>query len=87
MGHPSTPSGPPGSSPGESSGGRSPKLTVHGLRDTWATLAMGSGVHAVVVKERLGHSTITITFDLYTHSTQVMDADAAATVAARVFGR
>ena len=36
----------------------SPKLTLHGLRQTWATLALRTGVHPMVVQERLGHSPI-----------------------------
>jgi integrase len=32
-----------------------------------ASLVLKSGVHAKVVSERLGHSTISITLDTYTH--------------------
>lgn len=42
-----------------------PKLTLHGLRHTWATLALSSGVHPKVVQERLGHSTIGTTLGIY----------------------
>ena len=35
-----------------------PPLSVHGLRHSWATLALQAGVHPKVVQERLGHSTI-----------------------------
>lgn len=35
-----------------------PPLTLKGLRHTWATLALESGIHPRVVQERLGHSTI-----------------------------
>jgi integrase len=38
-----------------------PRLTLHGLRHTWATLALEQGIHPRVVQERLGHSTIAIT--------------------------
>jgi len=38
-----------------------PRLTLHGLRHTWATLALERGIHPRVVQERLGHSTIAIT--------------------------
>lgn len=59
-----------------------PKITLHGLRHTWATLALQAGVHPRVVQERLGHSTIGITLDTYSHVTAGMQEDAAATVAA-----
>jgi integrase len=35
-----------------------PYLSVHGLRHSWATLALQAGVHPRIVQERLGHSTI-----------------------------
>lgn len=38
-----------------------PRLTLKGLRHTWATLALEQGVHPKVVQERLGHSHISIT--------------------------
>ena len=34
------------------------RLTLHGLRHTWATLALEQGVHPRVVQERFGHSFI-----------------------------
>ena len=58
-----------------------PKLSLHGLRHTWATLALKARVHPKVVQERLGHSTISITLDVYSHVTAGMQADAAAIVA------
>ena len=59
-----------------------PRLTLHGLRHTWATLALESGVHPRVVQERLGHSTIAITLGIYSHVSPTLDGDAARTVAA-----
>ena len=44
-----------------------PTLTLHGLRHTWATLALEQGIHPRVVQERLGHSTIAITLGIYSH--------------------
>ena len=61
-----------------------PYLSVHGLRHTWATLALQAGVHPKVVQERLGHSTISITLDIYSHVNPAMDTDAANTVAALI---
>jgi integrase len=36
-----------------------------------------AGVHPKVAQERLGHSTITTTLDLYSHVTDTMQIDAA----------
>ena len=57
----------------------------HSLRHTWATLALEAGVHPKVVSERLGHSSIAITLDTYSHVVEGMDADAATTVADQIF--
>lgn len=61
-----------------------PSLSVHGLRHTWATLALQAGVHPKIVQERLGHSTIAITLDIYSHVNPAVDAEAANTVAALI---
>jgi integrase len=42
-------------------------LTFHGLRHGHASLMLAAGEHLKVVSEQLGHSTIGITGDLYTH--------------------
>lgn len=42
-------------------------LRFHDLRHTSATLALQAGVHPKVVSERLGHATIAITLDTYSH--------------------
>ena len=39
----------------------------HSLRHTHATLMLTQGVHPKVVQERLGHSSIAITLDTYSH--------------------
>jgi integrase len=44
-----------------------PRLTLKGLRHTWATRALEQGIHPRVVQERLGHSTIAITLGIYSH--------------------
>lgn len=61
-------------------------ISPHGLRHTWATLALEQGVHPKVVQERLGHTRIGTTMDIYTHSTPVMHRQAADDVAAAIFG-
>jgi integrase len=57
---------------------------LHGLRHTWATIALEQGVHPRVVQERLGHSNIAITLQIYSHVMPTMHDDAAATVAALI---
>ena len=42
-------------------------LRFHDLRHTHATLLLKQGVHPKVVSERLGHSTVGITLDTYSH--------------------
>lgn len=53
-----------------------PDLTFHGLRHTHATLLLLAEVHPKVVSERLGHSSITITLDLYSHVLPDMQQEA-----------
>lgn len=42
-------------------------LRVHDLRHTHATLMLKAGVHPKVVSERLGHASVGITLDTYSH--------------------
>ena len=63
-----------------------PAIRFHDLRHTHATLALQAGVHPKVVQERLGHSSISITLDLYSHVVPGMQEDAAAKVGAMIFG-
>lgn len=65
---------------------RFPHLTIHGLRHTWATLALASGVHPRVVQERLGHSTIAVTLDTYSHVSPTLHDEAARAVAEGILG-
>jgi integrase len=48
------------------------RVTLKGLRHTHATLLLELGVHPKVVQERLGHSTITTTMNIYSHVTPTM---------------
>ena len=54
-----------------------PKVRFHDLRHSHATQLLEAGVHPKVAQERLGHSTITTTLDLYSHVTHTMQEDAA----------
>ena len=55
-----------------------PRMRLHDLRHTCATLLIAQGVHPRIVMETLGHSQISITMDLYSHVTSTMQAEAAA---------
>jgi len=57
-----------------------PRIRFHDLRHAHATHLLSSGVHPKVASERLGHSKVGITLDLYSHVLPGMQADAAARV-------
>ena len=42
-------------------------MRFHDLRHTTATLLLEKGIHAKIVQELLGHSTIAMTMDIYSH--------------------
>jgi integrase len=44
-----------------------PNIRFHDLRHTCATLLLCRGVHAKLVQELLGHATISVTLDTYSH--------------------
>ncbi|MNI60182.1 Transposase [compost metagenome] len=44
-----------------------PHIRFHDLRHTHATLLLKAGVHPKIVQERLGHSSINVTLDTYSH--------------------
>lgn len=54
-----------------------PRIRFHDLRHAHATHMLANEVHPKVASERLGHSKIGITLDLYSHVLPGMEADAA----------
>lgn len=62
-----------------------PKIRLHDLRHTHATLALAAGVHPKVVSERLGHATVSFTLDVYSHAIPAMQEEAATLIAGLVF--
>ena len=50
-------------------------ITPHGLRHTHASLLFSAGVEPKNISDRLGHSTVQITLDLYTHITEEQRTD------------
>jgi integrase len=59
-----------------------PRIRFHDLRHTHATHALQAGVHPKIVSERLGHASIGITLEIYSHALPNMQAEAAETIAA-----
>lgn len=55
-----------------------PHVRLHDLRHTAATLLLQRGVHPKVVQEMLGHSSIAMTMDIYSHVLEPMRSEAAA---------
>ena len=64
-----------------------PDMRFHDLRHTNATLLLEAGVPAKVVSERLGHSGIGITLDIYSHVLPTMQEQAASKLEEMLFGR
>jgi integrase len=44
-----------------------PGVRLHDARHTHASLMLKAGIHPKIVQERLGHSTISVTLDTYSH--------------------
>lgn len=62
-----------------------PLIRLHDLRHTHATLALEAGVHPKIVSERLGHSTVSLTLDVYSHAVPHMQKEAAEQIASVMF--
>jgi integrase len=59
---------------------------LHDLRHSYASAALAAGVPAKVISERLGHATIAVTMDIYSHVLPGLDREAADTVARLILG-
>jgi integrase len=55
-----------------------PTIPLRNARHTHATLLLKAGVHPKIVSERLGHSTVSITLDIYSHVLPDMQDEAVA---------
>ena len=42
-------------------------VRIHDLRHTCASMLIARGAHAKAIQQHLGHSSITVTFDVYGH--------------------
>ena len=58
-----------------------PAIPLHGLRHSYATLALPSGINPRIVSGRLGHSTVALTLDVYSHVLPQADRQAAEAIA------
>lgn len=57
-----------------------PHIRVHDLRHTVASILLECSVHPKIVQELLGHSTIRLTLDTYSHLTPALHREAAKTM-------
>ena len=57
-----------------------PQIRFHDLRHSHATHLLSAGVHPKIAQERLGHSSVGITLDRYSHVVPGMQQEAAAKV-------
>lgn len=64
-----------------------PRLRFHDMRHTCASLLFAVNVHPKVVAERLGHSSIRVTMDTYSHMIDGMQTEAAAILGDVITGR
>jgi integrase len=55
-----------------------PRVRFHGLRHAHASHLLAANIHPKVVQERLGHASIALTLDLYSHTVPGMQEEAAA---------
>jgi integrase len=62
-----------------------PDIRWHDLRHSAATLLLTQGVHPKVVQEMLGHSSVMLTLDVYSHVLPDLQDEAAASME-RVLG-
>ena len=62
-------------------------LRFHDLRHTHASLLLARGVHPKIVSERLGHASISITLDTYSHVLPGLQEDAVRDLDAWLAGR
>lgn len=64
-----------------------PAIRFHDLRHGTATRLLVQGVHPKVVQDRLGHSSITVTLDTYSHAIPSLGRKAARPLRPRSVGR
>lgn len=63
-----------------------PRIRLHDVRHTYATVALDNGEDLKVVSDRLGHANVTVTAQIYTHRSVGRDRQSAERVADLIFG-
>ncbi len=63
-----------------------PKIRLYDLRHTTATLLLSAGLNPKIVAERLGHASIVLTLDTYSHVLPTMQKDATNQMEIMMFG-
>ncbi len=63
-----------------------PKIRLHDLRHTHASLGLAAGIPVKLMSERLGHATAAFTQDVYMHAIPALEEAAAKQIADLVFG-
>ncbi|MGB2940304.1 MAG: tyrosine-type recombinase/integrase [Candidatus Dormiibacterota bacterium] len=63
-----------------------PRIRLHDLRHTHATIALQAAINPKIVQERLGHASVSVTLNTYTHVLPPMHAEAATRIAELVDG-
>ena len=66
--------------------GLSEALSLYALRHSCATLLLQANVHPKIVAERLGHSSVTLTMDVYSHVLPTMQIEATAQLERMLYG-
>jgi integrase len=63
------------------------RIPLKNPRHTHASIALAAAIHPKVVSERLGHATVSMTLDTYSHIIPVLQESAAELIEARVDAR
>jgi integrase len=63
-----------------------PRIRLHDVRHTYATLSLDAGVEPKVVSDRIGHANMAYTLTIYTHRSTGRDRPAAEKIAGLIFG-
>ncbi|MFI6325116.1 tyrosine-type recombinase/integrase [Nonomuraea sp. NPDC050556] len=63
-----------------------PRIRLHDVRHTYATVSLDAGVDPKILADRIGHASMSYTFDIYTHPTVGTDRESAEKIARLIFG-
>jgi integrase len=61
-----------------------PRIRLHDVRHTYATMSLDAGVDPKIVSDRIGHANMAYTLAIYTHPSTGKDRDAAGKVAGMI---